>query len=184
MICPPQVNVYFCCSCQILSFGAIIVLAIEIRHFSNASYDAFRLFCAVFHSTYVSSRVVRAYSQSETANQFDHLIIYWQNDFSIFSYQRNSIKLVSTMRCILKFDDLKTCSDVLTPRFIYLQYLLWNQHLWYLKSTIQKMWKLLGLGVKGCLYLEGGRWAHNFLTCTLIIILRLNIELVNTCTCV
>lgn len=43
------------------------------------------------------------------------------------------------------------------------------------------MWKLLGLGVKGCLYLEGGRCAHNFLTCTLIIILRLDIELVNTC---
>lgn len=74
VICPPQVNVYFCCSCQILSFVAIIVLAIEIRHFSNASYDAFRLFCAVFHSMYVSSRVVRAYSQSETANQFDHLL--------------------------------------------------------------------------------------------------------------
>lgn len=74
VICPPQVNVYFCCSCQILSFGAIIVLAIEIRHFSNVSYDACGLYCAVFHSSYVSSRVVRAYSQSETANQFDHFL--------------------------------------------------------------------------------------------------------------
>lgn len=69
---PPQVNVYFCCSCQILSFGAIIVLAIEIRHFSNVSYDACGLYCAVIHSSYVSSRVVRAYSQSETANRLDH----------------------------------------------------------------------------------------------------------------